>query len=154
MVSISLSYHRGDQHRHRNADLAQRVDGLQTPLRCGRPRFQATRQRPIQGSHRHRHVHQVIICQPGQQVQIAFHQRRFGDNTHRMPELQQHLQNLARDVQSALGGLIGIGVDAQRDRLAAIAGAGQLGAQQCRGVRLVENLGLKIQARRTIQVGV
>src|SRR5207253_874171 len=53
----------------------------------------------------------------------------------------------------ALGGLIRIGVGAERDRLADVARMAELLVEEFSGVRLVEDLGLEVEARRKIHVG-
>ena len=50
-----------------------------------------------------------------QDVDVARHQRRLGDDADRMAELGQHLQDLPRDAVAALDRLVGIGVGAERD---------------------------------------
>src|SRR5690606_2425173 len=71
-----------------------------------------------------------------------------------MPRLRQHLQQRAADPSLALQRLVGVGVDPQRDRRAAVARLRQLGAQQLGGVGLGEQPGLEVQPRGQVEVGV
>src|SRR5690606_41885381 len=57
-------------------------------------------------------------------------------------------------LQLALQRLVGVGVDAQRDRTGPVAGPRQLPAQKVRGIGLGEDLRLEDQARRQVEVGV
>src|SRR5690606_1047927 len=61
---------------------------------------------------------------------------------------------LARDAVVALDGLVGVGIDAQRDRAAAVTGLRQLDPQLLRRVGLGVQAGFEIQARREVQIGV
>src|SRR5690606_7730810 len=56
--------------------------------------------------------------------------------------------------QAPLHRLVGVGVDAQGDRLGPVAATGELAAQQLRRVGLGEDLRLEVQARREVEVGV
>ena len=80
--------------------------------------------------------------------------RRLGDDRHRMPALRQHLEDAARDLEPALERLVGIGVGAERDRLAAVAGARELALEQRRRVVLGEQLGLEVEPGREPEIGV
>ena len=77
----------------------------------------------------------------------------LGDDRDRVAELAQHLEDRARDAEPALGRLIRVGVAAERDRPAGVALLAQLVAQQRRRLRLVEDAGLEIEARRQAEIG-
>ena len=70
-----------------------------------------------------------------------------------MLRLQHHLDQLTGQLELALDRLVRIGIDAERDRLRDVAWPGQLLAQQLRRIGLGKQLGLEIQARRQVQIG-
>ena len=78
----------------------------------------------------------------------------LGRDRQRMRALGEHLDHLPGDPPLALDRLVGIGVGAQRDRLAAVARMGQLAAQQFGGIGLGEQPGLEIEAGRQVEVRV
>ena len=100
------------------------------------------------------HADQPLRRQGCKQVDVAFDQRVLGDQGERMPCFRQYLDQLSGDAELAFDRLVGIGIDAQRDRLGHVAGLGQLLAQQFGGIGLGEDLRLEIQPRRQVQVGV
>src|SRR5215472_2174058 len=71
-----------------------------------------------------------------------------------MTRALQNLEDRARDSHVALVRLVGVGVDAELDGLAHIAGARELGLQDFRGVGLVEKACLEVESRRKAQVRV
>lgn len=99
-------------------------------------------------------MHQMLARHRRQQVEVAFYQRILGDQGERMFCLRQYLDEPARQPQLALGRLIGVGIDAQRDRLRLVAPLRQLAPQYFRRVGLGEDPGLEIQPGRQVQVGV
>ena len=66
----------------------------------------------------------------------------------RMAATYEHLENPTRDLEPLLEGLVAIGVDAERNRLADIAWLCEFGFEHCNGVGFVEQLGFEIQPRR------
>jgi hypothetical protein len=62
-----------------------------------------------------------------------------------MPAFGQHFQQRARQAELALDGLPAIGVAAERQRLTAIAGAGELTAQQLRRRRFGDESRFEIE---------
>ena len=60
----------------------------------------------------------------------------------------------ARHSPFALDRLVGIGVGAEGDRIAAVAGLRELGAQQCGGVGLRIEFRLEVESRRQVEVRV
>ena len=79
---------------------------------------------------------------------------RFGDDRHRVAEITQHLEDRAGDAEPPLDRLIGVGVAAERDRPADVVFLAQLGGQQRRRLRLVEDAALEIEPRRQAEIGV
>lgn len=145
---------RGDEYGDRNPRLAQAADGFQAPLRCGGARFEQAGQGAIQGGERYGHVGQVAPRQGRQQVDVALDEGRFGDHAEGMGKLAQHLDEGAGQAEAALHRLVGIGIDAEGNGGAAVAGPGQFLPQQCRGVRLVKQAALEVQPRRQAEPGV
>ena len=66
---------------------------------------------------------------------------------------RQDLENLAGDPPGPLHRLIGIGIGAKRNDLASVAGRAQLLREKPGGVRLEEQLGLEVEARREPEIG-
>ncbi len=92
-------------------------------------------------------MHQALLRQLGQQVQVAQDQRTLGDDGHWMPIAQQHLENPAGDPLFTLDRLIGIGVGPQRDWRTLVAAPGQLLFQHIGGIGLGDQLRFEIQPR-------
>ena len=65
-----------------------------------------------------------------QDVEIAQHQRRFGDDADRMAAALEHLEDAAHHPIFALDRLIGIGVGADRDGARLVAGCRQFALEQ------------------------
>lgn len=99
------------------------------------------------------HTDQVLRRQRREQINVALDQCVLGDQRERMPGFQHHFDQLAGQLELALDRLICIGVDAQRDRLRHVTGFRQFLAQQLRRIDLGEQLGLEVQARRQVQIG-
>lgn len=88
-----------------------------------------------------------------QQVQVVGDQGVLGDQGERMAGLGHDLDQLPGQAQPALDWLVGIGVDAQRDRAGLVAGPCQFLAQQLRRIGLGQAAGLEVQPRRLAQIG-
>lgn len=99
------------------------------------------------------HTDQVLRRQRREQINVALDQCVLGDQRERMPGFQHHFDQLAGQFELALDRLVRIGVDAQRDRLRHVTGFRQFLAQQLRRIDLGEQLGLEVQARRQVQIG-
>lgn len=99
------------------------------------------------------HADQVLRRQRCQQIDIAFDQCVLGDQRKRMLGFQHHFDQLPGQLELAFDRLVRIGVDAQCDGLRYVARLRQFLAQQLRRVRLGEQLGLEVQARRQVQIG-
>ena len=89
-----------------------------------------------------------------QDIEIAQHQRRLGDDADRMTGVAQHFQDLARDLPFPLDRLIGVGIGAERDHLRLVFGIGQLALEQLVRVGLDEQFGLEIEPGRQALIGV
>ena len=100
------------------------------------------------------HADQVFRRQRCEQIDVALDQRVLGNQRKWMLGFQHHFDQLAGQLELALDRLVRVGVDAQRDRLWHIARLRQLLAQQLRRIGLGKQLGLEIQARRQVQIGV
>lgn len=99
------------------------------------------------------HADQVLRGQRREQIDVALDQCVLGDQRERMLGFQHHFDQLARQLELAFDRLVRIGVDAQRDRLRHVTRLRQFLAQQLRRIGIGEQLGLEIQARRQIQIG-
>jgi hypothetical protein len=81
-----------------------------------------------------------------QQIEIAQHQCALRDDGHGMTAAREHGQNAARHLELFLERLVAVGIDAERDRLADVPRFGELRLENGDRIRLVEQLGLEIQA--------
>jgi hypothetical protein len=87
-------------------------------------------------------------------IDVARHQRRLGDDADRMAGTLQHLENAAHDLPFALDRLIGIGIGADRDHARLVVRRRQLLFQQLRRVGLGEQFRFEIEPRRQAEIGV
>lgn len=142
------------QHAHRHAGLRQPGDDIQARLRRRGAWLQRAGQVGIQRGDGQEHGRQLLPCQLGKQVDVPAHARRLGDDRHRMPAVEQQFQHAAGDAPVALGRLVGVGVGAHGQHLAAVAGLAQGIGQQLRGARLGQDAGLEIEPRRQVQIRV
>ncbi len=78
----------------------------------------------------------------------------LGDDADRVAAVEQQFQHAAGDAPVPLGRLVGVGVGAHGEHLAAVAGLAQGVCQQLRGARLGEDAGLEIESGREVQVRV
>ncbi len=143
-----------DQHSGRDAGRRERADRVQSARRAGRARLELARERRIQGRDRDESLDQVLAGHRRQQVDVALDQRRLGDDGERMVALGEHLDQSARDAVAAFDRLVAVGIGAESERRDAIAGARELVLQQLDRVGLGEELGLEIEARRELEIGV
>lgn len=100
------------------------------------------------------HADQVLRGQRREQIDVALDQCVLGDQRERMPGLQHDLDQLAGQLELAFDRLVRIGVDAQCNRLRHVTRFRQFLAQQMRRIGLGEQLGLEVQPRRQVQIGV
>ena len=89
--------------------------------RCAR--LEPARELAIERGHRDRNPRQVLARHRRQQIEVAHHGGRLGDDRHGMLTAREHLEHATRDLEPALDRLVWIGVGAERDRLARVAGA-------------------------------
>ncbi len=137
--------HRGvhaclDESRERSQPLARRRSaGLGRP-----PDIQVDRR------HRERDVHLGDRRSSGEQCCVANDQRPTRDDRERIRRVPQHLDTRARQMETALRGLVGIGRGADRDLPSVPPGAGELAAQHVGDVRLDSDRGAVPVVRRTV----
>ena len=98
-------------------------------------------------------MHQVARRHPPQDVEVAQHAGRLGDDGHGMAESLQHLQHAAGDAQCPLDRLVGIGVGAERHRPRHVAGPAKLLFQKRRQVGLDVEQRLEVETGRVPEIG-
>ena len=98
--------------------------------------------------------HQTLRRHRRQQVEIAQHKRRLGDQVHRMVVRRQHFEDCAGDLQFAFDRLVDVGVARHHDRRDLVGRLRQLPHQHASSARLDEDLGLEIQPGRQAAIGV
>ena len=145
--------HRRRHHPGRDAGRAERGDGVETPRRGRRPRLHAPRQAAVEGGHRDADLSQSLFGHRRQDVDVAQHQGRLGDDADRVVVVAQHLENLAGDALVALDRLIRIGVGAHGQHRALVAALAELLGQQLRRIGLVEQARFEIETRRQAEIG-
>src|SRR6185312_1864457 len=145
---------RRDHHRRRHAGVRQLPQGLEAPHRRRRARLHLARQLGVERRHRQRDLRQLALGHAGEDVDVAQHQRRFGDDADRMAGTLQHFEDAAHHLIFALDRLVRVGVGADGDDLRLVGGRGQFLLQQFRRLRLHEQLRLEIEARRQAEIGV
>ncbi len=134
------------------AGVANRLDQPEPGQRAGGARFDLLVQLRIADRERHRHADRHLSRGVGDQRQIAAQQRALGQNRQRRARLGQRADNPGHQGVTALGALIGVGVGAQRNRLALPRPALHLAAQHVGDVRLDDDLGVEILAAVQVQV--
>ena len=146
--------HRRNAHADRHAGLCQRLERAQPALWRGCARLEDARQRGVERGDRDIHRGQAFLRHRRDQVEVAFDAGRFGDQRKRMGMVAQYLDDRARDAQTPLGGLVGVGgrADVQQKRL--IAGLPQGVAQALGSVDLGDDARLEVEPRRHVQVAV
>ena len=132
----------------------ERLDDLQPPLRRWSARVELAREIAVEHCDRYVHAHQVPRRHRSEQVEIALDEHALGGDRDRVLAFSEHFDDLARDLPFALDRLVRIGVGAERNRLAAVAGPRKLPAQKERRIRLGEQPRLEVQSRRQIEVRV
>jgi hypothetical protein len=83
-----------------------------------------------------------------QQIDVAFNQRGFRDQSDRVFAFVQHFEYAPCQPHVALARLVGIGIDAERNRRRHVQYACQFAQQQIRSIDLRENPGLEVEAGR------
>src|SRR5260370_63459 len=103
------------------ARIGKLADRSQTQSWPWRQWFQQTRQSLIQSRDRHMHANGISFCNLSQQGHVAADQIRFRcDADLDTPFAGNHLQHLASDPETPLGGLIRVRGGADPDRFAAL----------------------------------
>ncbi len=146
--------HRRHHHRCRYADLCEAPQRLQPPHRGRCARLHLARELGIERGHRQRDFRQLALGHARQNIEVAQHQRRFGDDADWVAGAVEHFENPAHDFVAPLDRLIGIGIGADRDHLRLITGRGQFALQQLGRFRLDEQLGFEIEPGRETKIGV
>ena len=131
----------------------QPLERLQPPVGRARARLHGPGELAVERGHRQRHLHQAALGHRGEKIEIAQHQRRFGDDADRVIRRAQHFEDAPHDAVAPLDRLIGIGVGADGDGTHRIAGIGQLAGQSFGSVGLGEQLGLEVEPRRQAEKG-
>lgn len=149
MVSDSGD-HRGHVDVDGHAGVSEAADGEKTALRMGSAGLQRHRNTGIQRRYGNGDTCQPFLGHRREKIEIADHAIRLGRDHQRMIAFRQHLDDPAGDPPLALDRLIGISVRSQCHRLAHVTAVPQFGAQQRGGIRLGEELRLKIQPGREI----
>ena len=153
LVVAEAGHDGGDHHAHRHAGTAERPERLQ-PLRRRRcARLHGAGEAALQGGDRQRDRGEPAPRHAGEDIDIARHQRRLGDDADRVVVAVEHLEHAPRQCEAALGRLVGVRVGAHGDHAAAIAGAGQLARELRRRVVLGEDAALEILAGREAEIG-
>ena len=109
---------RNRRRKHRaggDAGAGERLDRPQPPVRRRGARLKPAGEVAVQRRDADEHGAQVFFGHGREQVEVALHQRGFGDDGERVFVRGQYLQNLARDAQFALDRLVRIGIAAQRE---------------------------------------
>ena len=139
---------RDDRRRHhgdRNARLAEGAHGFQPPLRRGGARLHLAAQRAVQCCDRHAGPDQAFFGHGGEQVDVALDQGGFRQQADRVVVRRQHFQHLPGHLVGSFDRLVRVGVHAQRDRAADIAGAGEFPFQLPDRIGLVEKPTFEIE---------
>ena len=136
----------GDVDADGHAGLGQGLDGLETAPRGGGARLHAARELGVEGGDRDVDMDQAVAGEAREDVEVADDAGGLGDDADRVAGLGQDLEDRAGDAQAAFDRLVGVGVGAEGDRAGAVAGAGELGAEESGGVGLDEDLGLEVEA--------
>ena len=137
---VELRNDRRNHDANRNARVGERLQRLQPPMRRGGARLHLPRELAVERRDRQIDARHPLGRHRRDDVDVALDQRRLGDDREGMLVLGEHLEHRARDFPFALDRLVRIGVRAERDRIAAVAGFCELRAQQ-RG-----RVGLRVEA--------
>ena len=156
-LDLGIVDRRNDRRHHgrgRHAGLDQLPQRFEPARRRRGARLHGARELGIERRHRDRHLDQIALGHARQDVEIAQHQRRFGDDADRMAGALQHFEDAAHDLVAPLDRLIRIGIGADGDDLRHVARRRQFALQQFRRVRLHEQLRFEIEPRRQPEIGV
>ncbi len=125
----------------------------EAPLWRRRAGLHLARKLAVERRHRHRGAGEMILRHRRQEIDVALHERRFGDHGYRMAELLQHFKDAAGQVDLALDRLIAVGVHTGGNRLRLVGRLRQFGAQQLRRILLDEDAAFEIEPGRQAEIG-
>ena len=94
-------------------------------------------------------MHEPLLSKLPQQIGVAKDAGPFRDEPDRMARFEEHLEQVAGNAEFDLGGLVGVGVGAEGDRLGPIVSSRKLTTQSLGSVGLGNNARLEIQTRRS-----
>ena len=148
---------RGDDRRDHDAGGHARLGKKLHRLEAARRRRGARLHRPgelcVERRHRNRDLGETTPAHIGQNVEIARHPRRLGDDGDGMIIGRQNFQNAARDAVALFDRLIGIGVRAHGDGRDFIPLARQFPLKEHCRIGLRKKPALEIEARREPHIG-
>ena len=107
-----------------------RCERLEPLVGRARARLHGAGELAVERGDRERHLDQAALGHRLENVEIAQHQRRLGDDADRMVRRAQHFEDAAHDAVAPLDRLIGIGVGADGDGADLIAGLGKLALER------------------------
>jgi hypothetical protein len=122
VLVVELRNDRCDEHADRYARFVQRAHRLQAALGRRRARLQHAREIAVERRDREIHARHVLGGHGRDEVDVALDERRLGHDRERMLVRRENLEDAARDLPFALDRLIRVGVAAERDRVALVAG--------------------------------
>ncbi len=108
---------RGGQDSDRDSRRVKRTDHFEAPIRGCSPWFKRPREFFLQRSDRDEDMDQIPGRHGSKYVNISLDDSRFCDNRYRMVTHVQNFKNLAGDLESLFGGLIGVCIDSQGNGL-------------------------------------
>ena len=117
-------------------------------MRGRRARFHPARKVSVQRGDRQADLGQFLFRHRRENIDVAGHQARLGDDADRVVMGGQHFEYLAGQFVVALDRLIGVGIGAHRHDIAFIGFLSQFVFQQCGGIGLVEKPAFEIEPRR------
>src|SRR5436309_882530 len=91
-----------DQHGDRHAGPREGRHRLEPSLGACGARLHAPGELGVECGHREEDVRRALPSELGEEVGVARHQRRLGDRRDRLPEVGEHLEAAARDLEPRL----------------------------------------------------
>ncbi len=117
LVVGEAGYQRCHDHRHRDAGGGQPGDRVEPASRSGRARFHPSLQFVLQRRDGESDQSGSPSGQLAEQVDVPGDEEVLGGDRHGIPELGQHRETTARQLQAALHRLVGVGDTTQQDGL-------------------------------------
>ena len=130
-----------------------RLQRLKPPRRRRCARLHGAGQLRIQRRYRNRHLGEIALGHPRQNVDVAHNQRRLRHDADRVGGAIQHFENTAHDLVVALDRLIRIGIGADRDHARLVILRGKLLFQKLWRIGLGQQLRFEIEPRRQAEIG-